>query len=255
MPAPSARTLERFHRLLVDEIRRNRPRYLSDAFTVAEIYQSLVPYRTHRDRLGVEMNGDYEDALLRLLAGEGGYLTLESDPARERIRRELQHANPNTGIYREFAAVSVRLHPGALSGLAPTVPPVETKGAGESGATSRSEGPLGTESRTPNAGSASTTGAEAGGPPSAPPGEGRLDGDPAVSGGPGTSRPSADASPAAGERPVSCPDCDEALPERTSLRFCPHCGADVWTVPCGACGETLERGWRFCVACGTATGG
>jgi hypothetical protein len=101
----------RFHRALVEEILRSRPNYLSEPFTVAEIYQNLVPYRTHRDRIGVEMNGDYEDALLRLLAGEGDYLVLESEHAVREIREELASSNPNTGLYRAYAAADVRLNP------------------------------------------------------------------------------------------------------------------------------------------------
>ena len=106
--------LARFHRALVEEILRTRPLYLSEPFTVAEIYQNLVPYRTHRDRIGVEMNGDYEDALLRLLAGEGEYLLLESDHARREISDELGSPNPNTGLYREYAAADVRLNPSRM---------------------------------------------------------------------------------------------------------------------------------------------
>lgn len=110
--------LDRFFDALVREIRVSRPAYLQAPFTVAEIYQNLVPYRTHRDIIGAEINGDYEDALLRLLAGEGEFLQLESEPARKRIRDELQGSNPNTTIYREFAAAEVRLHPGRARMLA-----------------------------------------------------------------------------------------------------------------------------------------
>jgi hypothetical protein len=102
--------LERFHRTLIEEIQTQRPEYLTGPFTVAEIYQNLVPYGSHRDRIGVRMNGDYEDALLRLLAGEGGYLILESEPALRDLKAELETPNPNTGLYREYAAVDVRLN-------------------------------------------------------------------------------------------------------------------------------------------------
>jgi hypothetical protein len=102
--------LERFHRALIEEIQTQYPEYLKGPFTVAEIYQNLVPYASHRDRIGVEMNGDYEDALIRLLAGEGGYLILDSPPALRELRTELEAQNPNTGLYREFAAVDVRLN-------------------------------------------------------------------------------------------------------------------------------------------------
>ena len=50
--------LARFHRTLVEEIVRTRPAYLREPFTVAEIYQNLVPYRTHRDRIGVDMSAE-----------------------------------------------------------------------------------------------------------------------------------------------------------------------------------------------------
>lgn len=102
--------LERFHRALIEEIQTQRPEYLTQPFTVAEIYQNLVPYGSHRDRIGVEMNGDYEDALVRLLAGEGGYLILDSEPALKKLQSELDAKNPNTGVYREYAAVDVRLN-------------------------------------------------------------------------------------------------------------------------------------------------
>jgi len=116
--ADARRTLDRFFRSLVEEIRDRHPEYLSSSFTVAEIYQNLVPYRTHRDLLGVEMNSDYEDTLLRLLSGEGEYLVLESEPARRTIQAELRSKNPNTTIYREFAAAEVRLAPSRIPAAA-----------------------------------------------------------------------------------------------------------------------------------------
>lgn len=103
--------LARFHRALVRELHANDPEALTSPFSVAEIYQNLVPYRTHRDEIGVEMNGDYEHALLRLLAGEGEFLTIESRTARQEIREELESPNPNTSLYRDFAAADVLLNP------------------------------------------------------------------------------------------------------------------------------------------------
>lgn len=229
------RLVQRFHRILVDEIRQQNPRYLTTSFTVAEIYQALIPYRTHRDRLGVEINGDYEDTLLRLLAGEGEYLLLESDPARLRIRRELEESNPNTGIYREFAAVSVRLNPEALPDS--EGPPAESATA------------MSAKADEPSALQASTTDAtrdDAGRAPAAPP----------QPSGPSSSKENG---PDAGRGtdaalPSACPECSEPLPARDSLRFCPTCGANVLTTPCSACGELLERSWRYCVACGVPAG-
>jgi hypothetical protein len=206
--------LARFHRALVEEISRTRPTYLREPFTVAEIYQNLVPYRTHRDRIGVEMNGDYEDALLRLLAGEGEYLHLESEHARNEIAAELLSPNPNTGLFREFAAVDVRLNPLRLPRDLPDSAPGPMAGLFE--------------------------------PPD-------IDLGMLERAGPSAPSPSAPAPQAA---PVhgACPWCREALPGRATLNFCPFCGADQHTRPCSTCGEELEAGWRFCVACGTAVG-
>ncbi len=106
----SGDVLERFVGALVQEITVTRPEYLTGPFTVAEIYQDLIPYRSHRDLIGVEMNGDYEDALIRLLSGEGDYLLLDSAVAQQEMQKELDSPNPNTALFREFAAVDVRLH-------------------------------------------------------------------------------------------------------------------------------------------------
>jgi hypothetical protein len=246
---PNAPVVERFHRTLVEEICRDGAEKLDRPFTVAEIYQSLVPYRTHRDRIGVEMNGDYEDALLRLLAGEGEYVVLDSDSARDRIRRELEGSNPNTGLYREFAALEVRLNPERLP------PDLDRSQTSLEGMDRAGDG----------------TGS---GPPESP---GLLDPDPAS-----TADEKAASSPApghtpkapasrvqagkpgeartgkglpAGPRPGSCPECGKGLPERESLRFCPFCGANPFTVECSACGEELDRNWKFCISCGTPSRG
>lgn len=52
-----------------------------------------------------------------------------------------------------------------------------------------------------------------------------------------------------------CVFCDSALPARRPVRFCPYCGGDQSMVPCGACGEALEPGWLYCIACGRPADG
>lgn len=213
--------VERFHRILVEEIHRGAPEYLEGSFTVAEIYQSLVPYRTHRDRLGVRMNGDYEDALLRLLAGQGDFLILESDPACAQIRRELDQSNPNTGIYREFAAVGVRLNPARLASISPRAVDEDR----ERGIQATLDAGEGSSETAPRETSTAETEKD-----SVPP----------------TKREG----PSGGPTVDHCPECDGALPDRENLRFCPRCGANLFVVPCRHCGEPLERGWLYCVSCG-----
>ena len=205
--------LTSFHSVLVEEIRNKRPEYLKGPFTVAEIYQDLVPYPTHRDRIGVEMNGDYEDALIRLLAGEGGYLTLESEHALKQLRSELQSKNPNTGVYREYAAVDVRLNPAGLNG-----------GSGE-----------------PAKGGFAEAGTARGAAKASPSEVG--------SSGP-SSEDSAAGADAATTEGKACQWCRAPLPARDDLNFCPYCGSDIHAEPCAACGHELEPDWRFCIACG-----
>jgi hypothetical protein len=218
--------LERFHRTLIEEIQTQRPEYLTGPFTVAEIYQNLVPYSSHRDRIGVRMNGDYEDALLRLLAGEGGYLVLESDPALRDLRAELGTPNPNTGLYREYAAVDVRLNQASLdlALLAEGMPSdlSEEMASGQ---------PLSVADLAP---SESASDALSIVPPGVDVFQERM---------PAAKAPSA-------ETPNACLWCRAELPTRGNLNFCPFCGTDLKVVPCNDCGEELEPEWRFCIACG-----
>jgi hypothetical protein len=241
MPQEPEQIVDRLHEALVEEIRSRRPQYLSEPFTVAEIYQDLVPYRSHRDQIGASMNGDYEHALLRLLAGWGGYVTLESEPARRRLAEELETSNPNTGIFREYAALDVRLNPALI--------PPQRAGAGDVAAAEPDRiPPEGLDAEAEAAPEAPARPS----PPSRPHGD-LLAADAVGGGGTAASMParSTPSASRAAEAQESCRWCREALPRKASLRFCPFCGMDVNLVPCQSCGEELEPSWRFCIACGT----
>jgi len=220
--------LERFHRALVEEIQTQRPEYLTGPFTVAEIYQNLVPYGSHRDRIGVRMNGDYEDALLRLLAGEGDYLVLESEPALRDLRAELGTANPNTGLYREYAAVDVRLNQAQLD-LAFVAAGEDRDMAAEMSMVMGSAQPTSVADLAPAEAAAEAISI-------VPPGVDVFQ-----------YRASQGSAPVVAS---SCQWCRAELPVRDNLNFCPFCGTDLKVVPCQQCGEELEPQWRFCIACG-----
>ena len=219
--------LERFHRALIEEIQTQRPEYLTGPFTVAEIYQNLVPYGSHRDRIGVSMNGDYEDALLRLLAGEGGYLILESEPALRDLRAELGAANPNTGLYREYAAVDVRLNQAYLDLVTASVEHREERSRGVD---PREAVPMGHLA----------------------PSEAALEAMSIVP--PGVDVFQERAPKPSTSSTHACQWCRAELPARGNLNFCPFCGTDLKVVPCNDCGEELEPEWRFCIACGAEVG-
>lgn len=231
--------LSRFHELLAEAIRERRPGAVNRPVTVAEIYQDLVPYRAVRDRLGIEMNADYEYALVRLLAGEHGLLRLEPPHAREEIAEELESPNPNLGIYRKFAACDVWVSmPPAKAPAATSVDAFEPTGVPGS---ERLTGPATwsppiATSPAPEAPPSPTVVADVT-PPAA-----------AVD--PGVARTSAP-SPARVQPPASCAFCNGPLPAEREVRYCPHCGEDQRRQPCIACGEVLEPDWRYCIACGT----
>ncbi len=264
--------LRRFHAALVREIQAKDPAQLGAPFTVAEVYQNLVPYRTHRDEIGVEMNADYEHALLRLLAGEGDFLTIESRTARQEIREELESPNPNTGLYRDFAAADVRLNPDRLQEVLLTLegdpengPRAPVSGGDEDGETPDPEEPESEGMALETAAATDTPLPEldsGGGLPELSEqdhpeadaaemdrmehgmGESTLDPSP---------EDEVEASASSGVAPIpqTCPWCRENLPDRPGVRFCPYCGSNMRLVPCPECGEELELNWRFCVACGT----
>ena len=221
----SNHVLERFHRALIEEIQTQRPEYLTGPFTVAEIYQNLVPYGTHRDRIGVEMNGDYEDALLRLLAGEGGYLILESEPALRDLKAELKTPNPNTGLYREYAAVDVRLNQAHLDLSVAAV-----RGSSDLMDELQVHDPVALADLAPSEAADDLT--------IVPPGVDVF-------------QDASSDSKADTPRPESCQWCRAELPVRDNLNFCPFCGTDLKLMPCSECGEELELHWRFCINCGT----
>ena len=261
--------LDRFLAALVQQITVLRPEYLTGPFTVAEIYQDLVPYRSHRDLIGVEMNGDYEDALARMLSGEGDYLLLDSEVARRELQEELTSLNPNTALFREFAAMDVRLHPSRVplgAGTGPEVPAealevdtIDAEVAGKRAEDSDMELETEVEAEVPVEVPQPPSDERAHGPRSEP---GRSDEDgvvghietvaapPLVS----LSEPTHDRADSTevgpGDVMTVCHWCREDLPVRDSIHFCPFCGSDLRPSPCHECGEAMEARWQFCASCG-----
>jgi hypothetical protein len=247
--------VDRLFARLADALRIAQ-RDLAVPLTVAEIYQELVPYRVVRDDVGFGMNADYEHALLRLLAGEGGLLRLEPVRAREAIARELKSPNPNVSIYREYAGCDVYVLAdlaagGAYAAGAGAVDLAWLEAAGGAGPTADDgtfalvEGPAGAGSVAPAA-PAPAAAAESS-PPAVP-----------AAGAESSPPVEAASAPAAPFRTVvaspRCAFCDSSLPAHRTVRFCPYCGGDRTARPCGACGEAVEAGWSYCVVCGAMAG-
>lgn len=230
----------RLHQALVEALGR---RSSDEPLTVAEVYERLVPYREVRGQLGVELIGDYEHALLRLLAGEGSLLRVESPHARAAIRHEAASDFPSVGVFRQFAESTVAVdasllesrldagHGGAPDGVdepgsEPTATPRPEPAGAPPGDARPAESPL--ERAAPSDEPAPGWEGEAG----------PVGGDPGTGTGGGVGS--------------TCRFCERALPEDRAVRFCPYCGGDQRLRPCPRCDSVVESGWRYCVRCGQA---
>ncbi|HET7620978.1 MAG TPA: zinc ribbon domain-containing protein [Gemmatimonadaceae bacterium] len=243
--------LDRMFRSLLQVMSSNYPQYLTQPFEVAEIYQNLIPYRHHRRELRIDTNEDYQAALCRLLSGERGYLVAD-DELTEAMRSELASPNPNTAIFRDFAASRVALGPNAqkrwqeLGGDTS-----ELRAAGESRGTPVPPPPPpiswndgGERSQSSNR-AATQTAPQAAAPAPRPA--------PAAAPRPAAATRTAGNSSAArasNEDGESCRYCAGELPEGRSAKFCPHCGQNLTIQRCPACGTELEIDWKYCITCG-----
>ena len=251
--------LDRFAQGLARIVHEERPEALSRPITVAELYQDIAPYRRMRELAGLEMHADYEHALIRFLAGEGGYARLDPETAADELGIEAESSDPDLSLYRKFAACDVRLSLPQPSGRlasddaprpVPPAPPPISELAARAVEAARAAAVVADEPPRPAPPPPPATPA----PSIAPSIEETLR---ALETDVGASRGAAPRPPAArkGSQPRStprCAFCGQHLPGDRDVRFCPHCGVDQTARQCGSCGDEMEAGWRFCVACGAA---
>lgn len=205
-----------------------------DPFTVAELRRELVPYPLCRDVLDFATKAEYDVAFLRLL-DDPTLMTSRDPELAEAVEDELASPEPGLAFLGDFAASLLVLEermremegglPEGASG------PAEETAAGETPAAAPDPDPADAGRE----GSASAAPAE--GSPGAP--------------APSRGEPADAAAPDA--PPATCPACAADLPVREDLRFCPHCGQDLVSPACPACGAEMEPGWSYCPACGEAS--
>lgn len=258
--------LDRLYRRLVHNIRANRPEYLQIPFTVRELYEQIIPYRHNRRELGIETNDDYEIAIARLLAGERGYL--QGDPTmQEQLRRELASPTGDPGVFKDHGDATVSLTPAASDARTPVA------GVGVAGTQTPVEAVPAMAASTPSA-APSPAAASAPAPAPAPASPNTpITGDaaPAVQSAPvqtADAQPSATSTAVAPEvhvpsllsslshieMPTGCRFCGGTLPEGRDANYCPHCGENLHTKRCPACGAEMDTSWAFCVTCGRKAG-
>lgn len=210
--------VQRLFDRLVEVLAGRAPHLLDAPIPVADLYETLVPYRTHRTSLGFDSHQDYEMALLRLLAGEHGLADLDHDDAKRALLDQARAVNPNPGAFRAWGTARVRLNQDAADAVLlkreAFAPPVEAPAEPE--------------------------------PPAALPVPGRQL--------PFEFEQTRAAAATPNEPSPSCPHCDQALPGGRMVVYCPFCGGNVTTRACPECGTALETAWRHCITCGYKVG-
>ena len=255
--------LDRMYRHLVRVVRSRFPQHLVQPFSVADLNQTILPYRLHRRELGLETNDDYEITLTELISGSRDYLIVD-EVMRDKLGAALGEVNPDPSAFKQFATSMVALSPSALRSLDIGL----DEGAAATITGPRASGASTTLTPPP------TPPAAAAAPPPPPPAvkpaaRSAQPASVAATAKPKAASPAANAAsvptpttttktsggvrvvvPQVGER---CRSCSEPLPVGRPITFCPHCGENVTTQHCPACGSELELGWKFCPSCGRPT--
>ncbi len=222
--------LDRLADRLVANIRDGYPHLRDRTFHLGDVAEHLVPYRLNRRELGFDSVRQYELALMRLAAGERGYVRLDA-AVQDAFRRALAAPEPDAALLRDHTRATVALStaPPAHSAdgaAAPTVhaasdpssvPAASVPAASVPAASvPAASHPVGTTTTVP-----SDIGLSSVAPPSGP----------TEIGGP-------------------CRYCTRPLPEGRAVTFCPSCGQNVTVRHCPACSTELDLGWRYCITCG-----
>lgn len=234
--------LERLFRRLVDNLIAIDPARLHRPISLGDLVGSVIPYRTTRRALGIDSAEDYDMLVLRLSAGEGGFVRLLSDDAIMAFRDQLASANPDLGVLAEYRDTELVLGGEPLAhALGP--------GPEEAYAPAEEEyfEPL---------------------PPSPPPAPAPPPPEPRRSFSAEPVPPVVPAPPRMTAEPESprsrpvlrldtsprCSYCGGPLPSGRTVNFCPHCGQNQSFTRCPECQADLEIGWKHCINCGHSVG-
>lgn len=214
-----ARSLDDLDRLafrLSRTIRTQYPQLLAQGFTLSDLEERLLPFRDVRREMANGGADAFETALLRLVAGDRGYLV--SDPELQgACRQALAFPSPTLAMVRAWATSTLRLSQAnaGASGNSPSIPATVSA-------------PLITPGSEHDLFPSPTLFAT---PPTASPGVHGSGSAPSVS-------------------HACCRFCDNKLPQGRRVTFCPYCGMDLTKRQCPACSTELDANWKFCVTCG-----
>ncbi|MGH7508951.1 MAG: zinc ribbon domain-containing protein [Gemmatimonadales bacterium] len=212
--------LERFFRQIVRNLTATDPARLRQPLPVADIRDSIVPYRTNRRALELESSEDYELVLMQLCAGEGGFFRTDPEEVRAELEAEVRSSNPDLELLHRYENAVVHLESEPLAWALDPKPELAFAPPAHSDQRGKGEERITRESWPDE-------------PYNAPHPE----------------RPEND-------RDIArCSQCQGVLPAGRIINFCPHCGQSQVLTTCPVCQGELEAGWRHCVSCGFRIGG
>jgi hypothetical protein len=107
--------LQRFFAQLVQNLAAINPARLRQPMTLAELRESVIPYRANRRALQLESSEDYELVIMRLCAGEGGFAITEPEEAQADFVSELGSPNPDLTIVERHRKAVVALDPRSVA--------------------------------------------------------------------------------------------------------------------------------------------
>ena len=240
--------VDRFFRQLVSTLAEAEPARLRQPVSVGDISARLLPYRSFRRALQIDTSEDYELALLRLCAGEGGYAHTEPPEALALFQAEVASPNPDLAVLGRTAGAALILAPRRVAEAlaapadlhqeyAPPSPNSDRMDSSAHPGPAASSGPIESVEIIDTDDALPLDDVRV--PQPAPP------------------RPEAGAeddetTTPAGER---CSFCGGTLPVGRIVNFCPHCGQSQSITQCPECRSEVEIGWRHCITCGFALGG
>lgn len=214
-------------------VRTTYPHLLERGFTLSDLEERLAPYPETRREMAHGGPDGYEQTVLRLIAGERGYLAAEPE-LQEACRRALQMASPAVSIVRSWAGSTLSLRGSAFTlGNERT-----TDGSARNAVATHERHSAGRRAQAHGANE--QVGDTLGVVEFVNVRDSASDLRPALHGTQGVQQ----------TEPCGCHFCGGELPAGRSITYCPFCGIDLTVRHCPACSTELERAWRFCVSCG-----
>jgi hypothetical protein len=235
--------LERLFRRLVDNLIAIDPARLHRPLAVGDLLTSVMPYRTNRRSLSIDSAEDYDMQVLRLCAGEGGFVHMVNDDITQLFNDQLTSPNPDLGILREHGKAEMLLGTEPLAhALGPG--PDESYAPPEEEALDLPEPPPRRPEpvvETPIEPTRRMSFSAEPAPPATPmvPPQPRITAEPTPTG-PVLHR----------DTGARCGFCGGRLPTTRTVNFCPHCGQNQSFTRCPDCQSELELGWKHCINCG-----